>query len=113
LQEIENEGDDPDYDSSHKEGHEKVRSAPLTKWNQVPTHAARQLADGRWTRKMGKCEDIEHDTLDDVVCSAYGTPVATLDDIDKHLWSKREPMVHSGRRVRGRESSGVAPKILE
>ena len=26
-----------------------------------PTHAARQLASGRWTSKLGKLEDIEHD----------------------------------------------------
>lgn len=29
-----------------------------------PTHAARQLGDGRWTSKLGKYEDIEHDSLD-------------------------------------------------
>lgn len=29
----------------------------------VPTHAARQLATGRWTSKLGKLEDIEHDLL--------------------------------------------------
>jgi hypothetical protein len=27
----------------------------------VPTHAARQLANGRWTSKLGQSEDIEHD----------------------------------------------------
>jgi hypothetical protein len=26
-----------------------------------PTHAARQLPNGRWTSKLGKSEDIEHD----------------------------------------------------
>jgi hypothetical protein len=26
------------------------------------THAARQLADGKWTSKLGKGEDIEHDS---------------------------------------------------
>jgi hypothetical protein len=30
----------------------------------VPTHAARQLANGRWTSKIGKLEDIEHDLHD-------------------------------------------------
>jgi hypothetical protein len=25
-----------------------------------PTHAARQLADGKWTSKLGRSEDIEH-----------------------------------------------------
>jgi hypothetical protein len=28
-----------------------------------PTHAARQLANGRWTSKLGKAEDIEHELL--------------------------------------------------
>ena len=27
----------------------------------VPTHAARQLPDGRWTSKLGLLEDIEHE----------------------------------------------------
>jgi hypothetical protein len=26
----------------------------------VPTHAARQLPDGKWTSKLGRLEDIEH-----------------------------------------------------
>jgi hypothetical protein len=30
----------------------------------VPTHAARQLADGTWTSKLGEWEDIQHDTLE-------------------------------------------------
>ena len=29
-----------------------------------PTHAARQLADGSWTSKLGDWEDIEHMTLE-------------------------------------------------
>lgn len=28
--------------------------------NRKPTHAARQLPDGKWTSKLGKSEDIEH-----------------------------------------------------
>jgi hypothetical protein len=30
----------------------------------APTHAARQLADGTWTSKLGEWEDIRHDTLE-------------------------------------------------
>lgn len=30
----------------------------------IPQHAARQLADGRWVSKLGDLEDIEHTTLD-------------------------------------------------
>jgi hypothetical protein len=29
-----------------------------------PTHAARQLADGTWTSKLGEWEDIQHNTLE-------------------------------------------------
>ena len=40
-----------------------------------PTHAARQLPDGRWTSKMGHLEDIEHRVVDDVNGPQYGSPV--------------------------------------
>jgi hypothetical protein len=36
------------------------------------THAARQLPDGKWTSKLGKGEDIEHDSPDDVAGGVYG-----------------------------------------
>lgn len=39
------------------------------------THAARQLPDGRWTSKLGKGEDIEHDTPNDVGGGIYGEVV--------------------------------------
>jgi len=39
-----------------------------------PTHAALQLADGRWTSKMGDFEDIEHLTPQDVGGPGYGKP---------------------------------------
>jgi hypothetical protein len=44
----------------------------------VPTHAARQLADGRWTSKLGNCEDIEHDTLEALSGPRYGAPIYFL-----------------------------------
>jgi hypothetical protein len=31
--------------------------------NKVPKHVARQLANGKWTSKLGQDEDIEHDNL--------------------------------------------------
>jgi hypothetical protein len=43
----------------------------------MPMHAARQLANGRWTSKLGFLEDIEHD-LHDVSGEAYGTIVVVL-----------------------------------
>jgi hypothetical protein len=43
-----------------------------------PTHAARQLADGKWTSKLGALEDITHDSLDAVSGGRYGIPVCFL-----------------------------------
>jgi hypothetical protein len=43
----------------------------------VPTHAARQLASGRWTSKLGLREDIEHD-LHAVSGDPYGSVVLLL-----------------------------------
>jgi hypothetical protein len=40
----------------------------------IPTHASRQLPNGRWTSKLGKLEDIEHDLLD-LTGIEYGTVV--------------------------------------
>jgi len=42
------------------------------------THAARQLPDGRWTSKLGKAEDIEHDSPDDVAGGLYGEVVGFM-----------------------------------
>jgi hypothetical protein len=36
------------------------------------THAARQLPNGRWTSKLGRWEDIEHE-LAGLVCEMYGS----------------------------------------
>jgi hypothetical protein len=43
----------------------------------VPTHAARQLSNGRWTSKLGELEDIEHD-LTDLEGAAYGKVVLLM-----------------------------------
>ncbi len=42
-----------------------------------PTHAARQLLNGRWSSKLGKGEDIEHG-LHDLEGSLYGSVVLIL-----------------------------------
>lgn len=42
------------------------------------THAAKQLPDGRWTSKLGKAEDIEHESPDDVAGGIYGEVVEFL-----------------------------------
>ncbi|MBI4527518.1 MAG: hypothetical protein HY695_27295 [Deltaproteobacteria bacterium] len=56
-------------------GFEKI--AIFTDSNGIPTHMARQLQNGRWTSKVGKLEDIEHDlyALEGV---AYGQVAAVL-----------------------------------
>lgn len=43
----------------------------------VPTHAARQLIDGRWTSKLGRWQDIEH-RLHDLEGEAYGSVVQIM-----------------------------------
>jgi len=42
-----------------------------------PTHAARQLPNGRWTSKLGKAEDIQH-LPEDIEGSLYGRVVRIL-----------------------------------
>jgi hypothetical protein len=39
-----------------------------------PTHAARQLSNGKWTSKLGKSHDISHDTPEVLSGPLYGTP---------------------------------------
>jgi hypothetical protein len=42
------------------------------------THAARQLPNGKWTSKLGRDVDIEHDTPDDVAGGLYGEVIQFL-----------------------------------
>jgi len=42
------------------------------------THAARQLPNGKWTSKLGKAEDIEHDSPGDIGGGLYGEVVQFL-----------------------------------
>ena len=58
-----------------EEGVEKV--ALFATANGEPTHAARQLSNGRWTSKLGELDDIEHD-LHDVSGELYGAVVHIL-----------------------------------
>jgi hypothetical protein len=44
----------------------------------VPTHAARQLANGWWTSKLGSNFDIDHATVEGVVSGVYGDPMVFL-----------------------------------
>lgn len=42
-------------------GPHEEKVALFTKSDNIPTHAARQLLTGRWTSKLGKNVDIEHE----------------------------------------------------
>ena len=42
------------------------------------THASRQLPNGKWTSKLGRSEDIEHDTPDVVAGGIYGEVVQLM-----------------------------------
>jgi hypothetical protein len=61
----------PCADGSLEPGYEK---AALYATDEGPTHAARQLSNGRWTSKLGPDDDIEH-TLEGLVSPVYGTVV--------------------------------------
>src|SRR5262249_13140348 len=58
-----------EMDHSVEPGYEKVA---LYGTGSEYSHAARQLATGKWTSKLGKSEDIEHETPFDVVEGIYG-----------------------------------------
>jgi len=64
-------------------GYEECASAELEEGIQkialyardgTPTHAARQLANGHWTSKLGRAEDIQHE-LADLEGPTYGRVV--------------------------------------
>ena len=59
---------------------------PESEWEKIalfadalgkPTHAARQLSAGRWTSKLGRAQDIEHD-LHDLGGEVYGSVVLLM-----------------------------------
>lgn len=60
---------------THDPGIEKV--ALFADSSGTPTHAARQLATGQWTSKLGEAEDIEHD-LRALEGEIYGTVAMIL-----------------------------------
>lgn len=59
---------------SQEEGYEKVA---LFADSRGPTHAARQLPNGRWSSKLGKWEDIEHG-LHDLAGTIYGLVILVM-----------------------------------
>ncbi|MFV1976652.1 MAG: hypothetical protein ACC651_12955 [Candidatus Scalindua sp.] len=59
------------HNDEYENGFEKI--ALYGDQNKKPTHAAKQLNSGRWTSKLGQLEDIEHNTLEDLIGPEYGT----------------------------------------
>jgi hypothetical protein len=57
-------------DDSLEEGVEKI--ALYVSADGLPTHAARQLASGEWTSKLGKSVDIRHRSLAALEGEMYG-----------------------------------------
>lgn len=56
-----------------------LEKAAIFAWvNRRPRHAARQLADGTWTSKIGEDVDICHNSLEGISGDAYGQPVMFL-----------------------------------
>lgn len=45
----------------------------------TPTHAARQLANGKWTSKLGRHVDIEHSTPEALNGNTYGQVVMFME----------------------------------
>ena len=59
-------------------GFEKV--ALFVNVDNLPTHAARQLPNGSWTSKLGRWQDIEHQSLNNLAGSPpmYGNVAILL-----------------------------------
>ena len=59
------------------------------------THAAIQRENGRWGSKCGELWDIEHDSLDHVLCEAYGIVKCFVARPRKATNSEQAPSKHS------------------
>jgi hypothetical protein len=55
-----------------------VEKTALYAVGEKPSHAARQLASGIWTSKLGPNIDIEHTTLEALAGGVYGELAAVL-----------------------------------
>lgn len=72
--------------ANFEEGFEKI--ALFANDYGIPTHAALQLANGRWTSKCGELEDIEHDLMA-ISSGSYGTPVCYLKRVRRSTSSSK------------------------
>ena len=57
--------------------------------NGIPTHAARQLPDGRWTSKIGVWQDIEHELLEEFIININEKTInyGRIATVMKRLWT--------------------------
>ncbi|MGD0464201.1 MAG: hypothetical protein ABSB74_17095 [Tepidisphaeraceae bacterium] len=60
------------------------------------THAARQLPNGKWTSKLGRDEDIEHENPECLCGDTYGTIHCIM-----------RKAINEARRKKGRKPSGA------
>lgn len=67
---------EPCESAALEEGCEKV--AIYASPEGIPTHAARQQADGTWTSKLGALDDITHNELSGLHSRVYGTVIKIL-----------------------------------
>jgi len=59
--------------SNFAQGYEKIAIyTKIIDGKSIPTHAARQLPNGKWTSKLGTKEDIEHNDLNAISGFWYG-----------------------------------------
>ena len=66
-------------DGTLEPGIEKIALyAKGPKGSELPTHAALQLEDGKWTSKLGDFEDIQHVTVADIEGPVYGRVICYL-----------------------------------
>lgn len=72
-------------DGSLEPGYQKVA---IFIANNKPTHAARQLPSGKWTSKLGRLEDIEHTSVEDVNGPLYGVPAQFMKKLCSGLSSQ-------------------------
>lgn len=65
------QGYSPCKDAGLESGFEKI--AIYVNPMGIPTHAARQLPNGKWTSKLGTLEDIEHLATSGLEGPTYGS----------------------------------------
>lgn len=66
-----NENDCQAYDST-------ADSIVVYEMNRIGTHAARLLANGMWSSKLGDLEDVQHKTPEDISGIIYGNPIVYM-----------------------------------